>query len=385
MNRSRDGRKLRVVVLVDSLLNPGGGERLAIENARLIDRDRFERTLCITRFDPSHRTSEPAKSLIRGLEADGVRVLGVERSAKLALNAWVPFVRLLRREGIDVIHGHMYGSNVWAVLLGRLCRVPVVIAHEHMWSYDGGRIRAVADRRLIARGSDAFIAVSETGKKLMTSAEGLDPADIVVIPNGVAALDLPSRSAGRERFGLAPDDLVVGSVGHLREEKAFETLVEATAILRGETPNVKVIVAGEGPERERLEGAIASHGLRGSFVLAGAREDVPHFLAALDVAVCCSDFEGGPLSVMEYMRSGLPVVATRVGGLPELLGENEAGLFVPPRDPGALADALGRLLSDPMLAKRLGESGRKRQRDEHDIGLWARRVEELYAELAGSV
>jgi glycosyltransferase involved in cell wall biosynthesis len=380
MNRSRDGRKLRVVVLVDSLLNPGGGERLAVENARLLDPERFERTLCITRFDSEHRSKEPAASLIAGLERDGVRVIGLERLGKLSFRAWLPLVKLLREENVDVLHGHMFGSNVWAAILGGMCKVPAVVAHEHMWSYDGGRSRAVIDRQVIARSSDAFIAVSETGRDLMVSCEGLKPRDIVVIPNGIPAIEAPPRAGARERFGLAADDRAVGSVGHLRPEKAFEVLVEAAALLRERVPGVRVLIAGEGDEREMLEGLIRSRGLDGTVELVGAREDVAHLLAALDVAVCCSDFEGGPLSVMEYMRAGLPVVASRVGGLPELLG-SEGAVFVPPRDGAALAGGIARILEDDALADRLGKAGLERQRAEYDIAVWARRLEELYDEL----
>lgn len=377
MNRSRAGRKLRVVVLVDSLLNPGGGERLAVENARLLDSDRFERTLCVTRFDPAHRTRQPAAGLIEGLERDGVRVIGLERTGPLSLRAWRPLTRILRAEEVDVLHGHMFGSNVWAVVLGRICRVPAIVAHEHMWAYDGGRSRGLIDRHLIARGAHAFIAVSETGRDLMVESERLDPRDIVVIPNGIGPAASPSRAEARAELGISDDERVVGSVGHLRPEKSFETLVAAAASLRERIPGLRVLIAGEGEERERLEARIAGLGLEGVVELVGARDDVPRLLAALDVAVCCSDFEGGPLSVMEYMRAGLPVVATRVGGLPELLGENGA-VFVPPRKPEALADGIERVLSDGALAERLGEAGRERQRTDYDIAVWARRLEDLY-------
>lgn len=382
MNHSQGGRKLRVVVLVDSLLNPGGGERLAVENARLLDPARFERSLCITRFTAEHRTTEPAASLISGLEADGVRVMGVERTGKLSLAAWRPLVRVLRAERVDVIHGHMFGSNLWAVVLGKLARVPVVVAHEHMWSYDGGRSRAVVDRGVIARGSDAFVAVSQTGRDLMVSSERIDPADVVVIPNGIARAEETSRDDARRGFGLDAGARVVGSVGHLRSEKAFEVLIEAAATIREQVRDLRVIVIGEGAERERLESLIESRGVGDVVSLPGAKEDIPGFLAAVDVAVCCSDFEGGPLSVMEYMRAGLPVVATKVGGLPELLGD--AGTYVPPRDPESLAAAITRLLEDRAEAARLGALGRERQQAEHDIGVWARRLEELYEGLVSA-
>ena len=118
--------------------------------------------------------------------------------------------------------------------------------------------------------------------------------------------------------------------------------------------------------------------MTGSVRLLGARDDVPDLLAALDVAVCCSDFEGGPLSVMEYMGAGLPVVATRVGGLPELVHDGETGILVEPRDPGALADAVAGLLGDPERSGHLGAAGRELRAAEYDVDVWVKRLEDLY-------
>ena len=216
-----------------------------------LDPERFERTLCITRFDPEHRSKEPAASLIAGLERDGVRVIGLERKGKLSLGAWMPLVKLLRSEDVDVLHGHMFGSNVWAAILGRLCRVPAVVAHEHMWSYDGGRSRAVVDRQLIARGSGAFIAVSENRSR--PHGHLRRPATPKTSSSSRMASRLRSPRLGPRRrasLGLGADERVIGSVGHLRPEKAFETLVEAAALLRDQVAGLKVLIAGEGGERD---------------------------------------------------------------------------------------------------------------------------------------
>ena len=140
----------------------------------------------------------------------------------------------------------------------------------------------------------------------MVESEGLDPDDIVVIPNGIAAVDSPPRAEARERFRLKEGDRAIGTVGHLRPEKAFELLIEAAAVLREREPSLRVLIAGEGPERAMLEALIDARGLEGVVELLGGARGRLHLLAALDVAVCCSDFEGGPLSVMEYMRAGLP-------------------------------------------------------------------------------
>jgi glycosyltransferase involved in cell wall biosynthesis len=381
--RSDDART-RVVVMIDSLANPGGGERLAVENALRLDPERFEATLCITRWEDSLTSTEPAASLLAGLREAGVEVLGLRRSGPLALGAWRPLLRRIREGRVDVLHAHLFGSNVWAAVLGTVGRVPAVVAHEHMWAYGGegsSRVRPILDRDLIGRFADAFIAVSEVGRQRMIEIERVDPEKIVIVPNGIAGFPPGDGARVRAELGIDPGAPAVGSVGHLRPEKAFEVLVEAAAELCPDRPDLTVLIAGEGRERAALEALIEARGLAGRVRLLGARDDVPDLLAALDVAVCCSDFEGGPLSVMEYMEAGLPVVATDVGGLPELVEEGDTGLLVPPRDPTALAAALNRLLADPGLRGRMGERAREERRRRWDLAVWARRLEALYAEL----
>lgn len=373
--------RTRVVVLLDSIRRPGGGERLAVEGVIRLDPAEFDRTLCLSRWEESLETAEPARSILRRLRAQGVRVVGLERRSRFDLLAWRPLTRLLRGERTDVIHGHLFGSNLWATVLGRLCRVPVVIAHEHMWAYSGGRLRPFLDRWVIARFSDAFIAVSEQGRRQMVAVEGIPERDIVVIPNGVEPPPPGDGDGLRAELGIPAAAPLIGSVGHLRPEKAFEVLVDAAARLGRE---VHLLIAGEGPERERLELLATTLGIEDRVHLPGARSDIGAVLAALDVAVCCSDFEGGPLSVMEYMGASLPIVATDVGGIPELIGDGETGLLAPARDPAALAAAIGRLLGDPELGRRLGVAAARRRAAEHDVGVWSERIAALYRRLLTS-
>ncbi len=378
MDRTFSGKR-RIVVMIDTIARPGGGERLAVENAIRLDPGSYERTLCITRWEDSLEVEGVPAAILARLRASGVRVLKLRRRSRLALWAWWPLLRALRRQRVDIVHGHLFGSNVWAAILGRLARVPAVVAHEHMWAYGGeNRLRPVLDRELIARFADAFVAVSEEGRRRMVEVERIDPAEIVLIRNGIAGFEPGDGSRVRAELGISAAAPVIGSVGHLRPEKAFEILVEAAAVLRQDHPELALLIAGEGPERLAIETAAAGLGLDNCVHLLGARDDIPDILAALDVAVCCSDFEGGPLSVMEYMEAGLPVVATRVGGLPELVEEGESGLIVPPRDPAALASAVGRLLEDPDLGERLGRRGQELRRRKWDLDSWSRQLDGLY-------
>ena len=376
--------RIGVVVMVDSLEDPGGGERLAVENAARLDPDRFEVTFCLTRWRPEAAATEPTASSLARLEAAGVRVIRLRRT-RLAVWAWRPLLRILRRRRVEIVHSHLFGSNVWAVVLAKLARVPVVVAHEHIWSYEGKPLRRFLDRHLIARFSSAFVAVSGDGRRLMIESEGIEPDDIVVIPNGIEPRDHGDGARVRAELGLPSEPFVVGSVGNLRAQKAFEVLIDAAELLRSRVgPGLRILIAGEGPERARLGELIAGRRLDDVVSLLGARGDVPDLLDALDVAVCCSDFEGSPLSVMEYMQAGLPVVGTRIGGLDGLVDDGESGILVPARDPEALADAVARLEADPELRRSMGDRGEELCREKWRLETWIERVEELYLRLVGS-
>ena len=366
-------RKLRVLTLVDKPTVTGGAERLAAVVAMKLDPARFESVLCASR-----QTDEPL--LDRELEEAGIGVLALGRRSKLDLLAWRPLVSLLR-DGVDVVHTHMFGSNVWGTVLGRLSGVPVVVAHEHTWSFQGRPLRRFLDRELVARLADVFVAVSGEDRRKMIEVEGVDPAKIRLIPNGIPS---PANGAGgdvRAELGIEPGAPVLGVVCELRAQKALEVLFEAAALLLAEFPTLKVLVAGDGPERAWLEEGARRLGVADTVLFLGIRRDVPAVLAAVDVAVLSSDYEGSPLSVMEYMAAAKPVVSTRVGGVPELVQEDVHGLLVEPRDPEALAEAVARLLRDPALAKRLGTEGRKRQQREFSLEAMVGRIEDLYEEL----
>jgi glycosyltransferase involved in cell wall biosynthesis len=160
-----------------------------------------------------------------------------------------------------------------------------------------------------------------------------------------------------------------------------DVLIEAAALLSDPFPELRVLVAGSGPEEDRLREMVRDRGLEGRVLLLGLRRDVGDVLAALDVVAFSSDREGTPLAVMEAMAAGKPIVATGVGGVPDLVEDGVHGLLVPRRDPRALADSIARLLRDERLRNELGARGRERQRRAFDIGVTVGQVESLYDEL----
>jgi glycosyltransferase involved in cell wall biosynthesis len=277
----------------------------------------------------------------------------------------------------------MFRSNVPGVVLGRLARTPVIIGHEHTWSFEGQALRVFLDREMVARGADAYLAVSREDERRITEIEGIPAEKVRFLPNGIPDLPEPTGRDLRAELGLPPDAPLIGAVGALRAQKGFDALVRASALLAREIPDVRVIIVGGGDEevRAQLVRLIAELGLQDNVLLIGLRDDVPDILAALDVAVSSSNFEGSPLAIMEYMAAGRPIVATRVGGVPDLIENGVHGLLVDRGDSNGLAQAVLRLLRDRGLGAHLAAAARERQRTEFDIDAMVARVERLYIEL----
>jgi glycosyltransferase involved in cell wall biosynthesis len=374
-------RRLRVLTLVDRLGTSGGGERLAMQVAMRLDRERFESWYCASRWAEDGPPDDAERRVVDELRAAGVNALGLGRRSPAAVWSWRPLLRVLRGERIDVLHSHKFGSNVWAALLAPLARVPVLVAHEHTWSYEGQPLRRFLDRELIARRSAAFVAVSNEDRRRMIEIERIPPDAVTFVPNGIDALPPGDGARVRRELGIPPEAPLVGAVAVLRPQKGLDVLVRAAAEAAREVPALRLAIAGEGPERARLEALASELGAADRVMLLGHRSDVPDLLAALDVAASSSWFEGSPLAMMEYMDAGLPVVATRVGGVPDLIDDGVQGRLVEPGDAGALARAIVELVSDRERAAEMGARARERRRAEFDLNGTVRRLEGLYERL----
>jgi glycosyltransferase involved in cell wall biosynthesis len=370
-------RRLRVLAVLDSPTDQGGAERFALGLVSRLPRDRFEPWVCSTRFATAEASEELADA--------GVTHISLGRRGKLDVHRLAGLGMLLKWGKFDIVHAHMFGSNVWGTVLGRLAGVPVVIAHEHNWSYTGELVRRMIDRHLIARYATRFVAVSESNRRRMIDLEGIPADKVIVLPTAYIPHSVSVPADIRAELGLAPDAKLIGVAATLRVEKALEVLIAAHATVVQRFPDAHVVIAGDGPRREPLERQVASLGLGGNVHFLGARRDVTSILETVDVGALSSDWEGMPLFVLECMATGTPVVATEVGGLPELVEHNRTGLLVPPRDPAALAGAIIELLADPERGRRLARAAAERMHL-YTIDAVTARFAELYEELlAGAV
>jgi len=374
--QGRDPARRRVLTVLHTPFLEGGAEKVAVDLALSLDRSRFEASFCALKT-----TTQPTRE--PDIRAEGLAYTPLGLRTIRAPRGFAAFVRLLRRERIDIVHAHLWDANLWAALAAPLARFPVLVAHEHTWSYEGRPLRVATDRHVISRISSAMVCVSEYDRRKMVEIEKIPFERIRVLPNGIPPLAPLTGHDLRAELGIPTSSPLVGAVAVARRQKRLDVLLEAVAQLNHEFPDVHLAIAGSGGslgELPALERQAMSLGIRDRVHFLGLRSDIPDLLAAFDAACLSSDFEGQPLSVMEYMAAGKPIVSTKVGGLPEMIRDGVEGLLVPRRDPTALAAALKRLLLDRSAAAAMGAAARERQVKEFSLDAAVARVEALYDE-----
>ncbi len=313
-------------------------------------------------------------------EAAGVRFVPL-RNVRRPIRPWrdlvglIELTRLLRRERPDILHANSSKAGILGRVAAFFARVPIRIFTAHGWAFAAHSglssvLYRVADR-LVRPLTTVTICVSESERAAGLAAKTCAPDRTVVIPNAVDVGGAPRSKSHRRARPL------ILAVGRLKAPKDFSTFVRALSVLPPDS--FEALIVGEGPERPRLEKEIITLGLADRVHLAGERRDVPELLATADAFVLPSASEGLPVSVLEAMAAGLPVVASRVGGVPELVVHGKTGLLVDPGDPGKLGDALRRVAADRVLRCRLGAAGRARAEQAFDLGPFRREHVELYS------
>ncbi|MBY0399199.1 glycosyltransferase, partial [Myxococcota bacterium] len=291
-------------------------------------------------------------------EISGIPVWILPQRPGLDLPWILRFARRMSRERIDVLHSHEFAMNVFGGVAAVLARVPSVSTiHGKHWITDRGR--RVLAYRILARLGVAVVAVSADLAEYLSSGLGMSRDEIRLVHNGipmpVGALT-PDRAEARRSIDLPPDGPLVVAVGNLYPVKDHATLLRALAQL----PAARVAIAGRGDEEENLRRLASELGIASRVHLLGLRSDVDRILAAADLFVQPSRSEGLPLAILEAMAAGLPVVATRVGGMGEATLEGVTGLLVEPGRPDDLAQALRTLLDDPDRRRQMGAAAQHR-------------------------
>lgn len=331
-----------------------------------------------------------AETVDRGIPASEVVKRG--RGDLLAI---CRLARVFRARRPAIVHTHTLSTNFYGRFAAMLARAPRCVTTVH--SFMGELLRhdpsgRVGNRLLfwqnqwMNRFADRLVAVSEGVREGLVSS-GLPPDRVRLIRCGIDLDEVGSgggdRAEVRRRLGLAPDDWVIGSIGRADPVKDQLSLLDASLPMMQRDRSVRLVIVGEGPERPRLQARASAEGVAEQVRLLGRVSNARSLLAGFDVYAMSSRMEGIPLSMLEAMAAHLPVVATRVGGIPEVIEDGVSGLLVPEGDPGRLGEAIDLLHSDRSLAERLAAAGRRRVEQAYDARATSRELAELYFELLG--
>lgn len=363
-------RPIRVAQVITKLA-VGGAQESAVTALVGLDSSEFDQWLvCGTDVDDEG-------NLRAEIEARGARVVEDPDLVRApSPRRDVRAVRALRdhfrSERPDVVHTHSSKAGLVGRTAARLAGVPVVVHSIHGWSFNPemgrpAQAAIVAAERAAARMTTALVHVAVSDRD-----KGLDrdigrPGQYVLVRNGIDldafAAGGHDRSAARRLLGVPDDAWLMGTVGRLADQKAPLAMVDAVAPLLAADPRARFVWVGDGPLRGQTIERATRAGVADQFVLAGVRRDVPAVLRALDVFALSSLWEGLPRTVTEAMASGLPVVATAVDGVAEVVEDGVSGLVVPPHDAPALGRALQRVRDDDRLRARIADAGSARSRE----------------------
>jgi len=375
-----DARRLDVLFLMSSAAI-GGAERQVLYLLDRLDRHEFRPSVATVLADTS-RQMRSAGDMTREMPAD-------VPCQRFDLESYRDFVGLHRvartigRTRWDIVQTFGLVPDLALRVLMPFLGRPRLIAsvrglelQRPSWSF---RVDGLTHPLV-----SAYISNTYAARELVCRRGGIPLAKFVVIPNGIDARrfdgrrDPAIRQRLRGEWGVADNGIAIVAVGHLSQDKGSYDLIEAAADPRFPAGSAKIVFCGFDTTRGGVLDAARRRGVLESVVLLGRRDDVSNVLAASDIGILASHHEGMPNVLLEVMAAGLPAIATTVGGVPEVVGTPPTAVTVPPREPGALAQACARLVASESLRRELGAAGRRRVREEFDLSRMVRRTEAVY-------
>jgi glycosyltransferase involved in cell wall biosynthesis len=369
-------RKIRILEVIDRLAD-GGAETLLVTFATGLDRTRFDLHVCALRPWSESQVK-------RHLLALGIPVTELNQRTAYDIPALLALGSYIRRHRIDIVHTHLLAADIMGRVAGFLTGRPVVSTiHNNRMDLDEEPARRQWMERLTAHWMcRRLVVVSSLLREEITAWFGLPRNKVITIANGVdterfwRGPDFDRAAVKRELLG--GEYPMVTNVARMVPQKAQNFLIQAAAIVAKTRPDVRFVMLGGGPLQADLEAQARECGVEQQVVFAGFRSDVPDVLAASEVFVLSSLWEGMPVALLEAMAAGCAAVCTDVGGVGQVLQHEQTGLLVTPGDAEALAAALLRCLDDPAYARQLATTGQEWVTREYGMRAWVRKWEVLY-------
>lgn len=369
--------KIRVMHVVGGIAL-AGMEYNVIKLVNRLDRNRFI---------PSIAALEIAVVGAKNHVADDVEIFELSKERGFQLKLIWQLAEIFHRQRIEVVHSHNWTTFLYAVLAARLASVPVILHGEHgrdTEQYEHNWKKSWV-RKYLASCCDQLTAVSSDIAELLRNTWGVPEWKISLIPNGVM-LDkfkaVRARDPAKRALGIAAHAPAIGAViGYIRPVKDLRTLFMAFALVRKRVPDAQLLVVGHAPDLRQFENLAKELAITGAVHFLGKRSDIPEIMSAFDVYVNSSIYEGMSNTILEAMASGVPVVATAVGGTPSIVSDGVNGFLVPPKAPEPMSEAISHLLLDPKEHEAISRAGRQHVERHHNFQDTVKRHEALYLDL----
>jgi glycosyltransferase involved in cell wall biosynthesis len=373
--------KCHILFVIDNL-QFGGGERVFAQIIRGLPLEKYEISL----------VSSPGGKFHQAIGSRQVQFFPIDFSKRFNFSHIPRLSEIIKKNEIKIVQGQGARAEFYARLASRLAGNSKCVSTTAMpvEGFDVGFIRkkvySLFDR-FSGKFVDRFLVVSDVLRDNLIRKRGIPAEKVVRIYNGVEVDHyLPqdqngSREKIRNEFNIGGDTLFIGAIGRLVWQKGFEYLVQAVPKVLNEIPQTKVIIVGEGPLRRELEALAQKLKMEKHIIFANFRKNVKEILSAIDILVVPSLSEGFPMITLEGMAMAKPIIATRIDGVKEQMVDEESGIFVPPRDPDALTQAILRLSTDKKLAQNLGLEARRRVENEFTVEKMVSETEKVYQSL----
>lgn len=367
----------------------GGAERVNLNFLKNVDRDKYDIHLILLT-----RPWEDENIFIKFLGGKtypiykvpvAIRPITEGRDYFRVLRSHRKIYSILKKNSFDIVHTHGYFADIVGIPAAKMLGIPVIsTCHGYISKSKSVVIYNIIDR-IALKFSNRIIAVSEGIKENLLK-NGIRENRIEVIVNAVPVSADPSafrrdRENRRARYGIIETDFVAGYIGRLSQEKGIKYLLEAAGSLDGSGIPLKVLIIGDGPQRKELEDIVMAKGIEGMVIFAGFQSDIESWLPALDVFILPSLTEGTPMALLEAMSFGIPAIASRVGGVPDVVADGENGILFEAGNSRELIQALKILFNEPSLHGKIGQNAKKTIMNKYNIHSWCRTIEGQYDRL----
>jgi sugar transferase (PEP-CTERM/EpsH1 system associated) len=366
LSKKGDHQKINIMLVVLKL-DFGGAENLVINIAQKLSRNRYRLSIC---------SLENPTSFADCLKDSGIRLISLDKKKGFDFLLPLRLAWIMRKEQVHISHTHNRCALMYGTLAAKLAGVPVVINTRHG---SGVKVRY----KFLWKANDKIVAVCEHARNVFLENSGIDPKKVKTILNGIDIHKYKKTEdtlSIRRKFGIGNSEWLVGTVGRLAHEKDYLTLLKSFMNVLQEIPFCRLVMVGDGELRTKLENDVKTLGIEKKVSLIGFQHNIVEIMSVFDVFVLSSITEGLPLVIMEAMAVKAPVVATNVGGTPEVVVDGETGILVPPKDPQKMAEAIITILRNSNLAKKMGEAGRKKIEEKFNLDRMVREYEAVYEE-----